>query len=202
MAGDLALMAQTEVGEFSEPSGDGRGGSSTLPHKANPVACARIIAAAKRAPGLAATLLGAMDHEHERGLGAWHAEWETLPELFRLTSAALEAAALIAEHGQFHDQRMRANLDLTAGLVFAEAASIALGRKIGKSAAHKLIERAARKAVAERRPLRDCIEADEEIAPYFDKPALDTLFTPENQLGSAPELTRRAVAAWRGQRQS
>jgi 3-carboxy-cis,cis-muconate cycloisomerase len=202
MAGDLALMAQTEVGEFSEPSGDGRGGSSTLPHKANPVACARIIAAAKRAPGLAATLLGAMDDEHERGLGAWHAEWETLPELFRLASAALEAAALVAEHGEFHARRMRANLDLTAGLVFAEAASIALGRKIGKSAAHKLIERAARKAVAEKRPLRECIEADQEIAPYFDKPALDTLFTPENQLGSAPELTRRAVAAWRGRRQS
>lgn len=198
MARDLSLMAQTEIGEFSEPSGDGRGGSSTLPHKANPVACARIIAAARRAPGLAATLLGAMDQEHERALGGWHAEWETLPELFRLASAALESACFIAEHGRFDTERMRANLGVTNGLVFAEAASIALGRKIGKSAAHKLIERAARRAVAEKRSLRDCIEGDEEIAPYFDAPALDALFTPENQLGSAPEFVKRTIAEWRG----
>jgi 3-carboxy-cis,cis-muconate cycloisomerase len=198
MAGDLAIMAQTEIGEFSEPSGDGRGGSSTLPHKANPIGCGRIIAAAKRAPGLAATLLAAMDQEHERGLGGWHAEWETLPALFRLASAALEAAALIAAQGRFDTERMRANLDVTSGLVFAEAASIALGRKIGKSAAHHLIERAARKAVEEKRPFRDCIEADQEIAPYLDRATLDALFAPENQLGAAPELTARAVAAWRG----
>ena len=96
MGRDLALMAQTEVGEFSEPSGDGRGGSSAMPHKANPVGCGRMIAAAKRAPGLAAALLGGMDQEHERGLGGWHAEWEVLPDLFHLASAALEAAGSLA----------------------------------------------------------------------------------------------------------
>ncbi|MGB0086548.1 MAG: 3-carboxy-cis,cis-muconate cycloisomerase [Rhodomicrobiaceae bacterium] len=197
MARDLALMSQTEIGEFSEPSGGGRGGSSALPHKANPVACARIIAAAKRAPGLAATLISAMDQEHERGLGGWHAEWEVLPELFQLASGALEAACLLAEHGHFNTDRMRANLALTAGLVMTEAVSIALGRKIGKAAAHNLLERAAQKAAAEKLPLRACLEADPEIAPHFDSTELDALFAPENHLGAAPDFARQAAASWR-----
>jgi 3-carboxy-cis,cis-muconate cycloisomerase len=197
LAHDLALMAQTEIGEFSEPSGDGRGGSSAMPHKANPVACARIIAASKRAPGLAATLLAAMDQEHERGLGGWQAEWEVLPDLFRLASAALEAANFIAEKGCFDIGRMRANLALTSGLVMAEAISTALGRKIGKAAAHRLMERAARAAVEAKRPLRVCLDADPEIAPHFNPAELDALFMPENHIGAAPEFTGRAVAAWR-----
>jgi 3-carboxy-cis,cis-muconate cycloisomerase len=197
MGRDLALMAQTEVGEFREPSGDGRGGSSTLPHKANPIACARILAAAKRAPGLAATVLAAMDHEHERSLSNWHVEWEVLPELFRLASASLEAACFIAENGVFDAERMRANLELTSGLVMAEAASMALGRKIGKSAAHRLVERAAQQAVRDNRPLRDCLASDPDIAVYLRNAELDALFAPQKHLGSAPELTLRAVAAWR-----
>jgi 3-carboxy-cis,cis-muconate cycloisomerase len=198
MARDLSLMAQTEVGEFAEPSGEGRGGSSALPHKANPVACARIIAAASRAPGLAATLIGTMDQEHERGLGGWHAEWEVLPELFRLASAGLESASFVAREGRFDTERMRANLEMTSGLVMAEAASVALGRKIGKAAAHKLIERAARQAVAEKRPLRACLETDPEVSTHFTPDELDALFTPENHLGAAPEFAKRAVASWRG----
>jgi 3-carboxy-cis,cis-muconate cycloisomerase len=197
MARDLALMAQTEIGEFSEPSGDGRGGSSAMPHKRNAIACGRIIAAAQRAPGLAATLLATMDQEHERGLGGWHAEWEVLPDLFRLTSAALEAACFIAENGRFDKERMHANLELTSGLVMAEAVSIALGRKIGKAAAQRLMQRAAHAAVEAKRPLRDCLEADPEIAPHFGPTELDALFTPENHFGAAAEFTKRAVAAWR-----
>jgi 3-carboxy-cis,cis-muconate cycloisomerase len=197
LARDLALMAQTEIGEFCEPSGDRRGGSSAMPHKANPVACARIIAASKRAPGLAATLLAAMDQEHERGLGGWQAEWEVLPDLFRLTSAALEAANFIAEKGRFDIGRMRANLALTSGLVMAEAVATALGRKIGKPAAQRVMQRAARLAVEQRRSLRDCLEADPEIAPHFSPAELEALFMPENHIGAAPDLTRRAVAAWR-----
>jgi 3-carboxy-cis,cis-muconate cycloisomerase len=197
MAGDLALMAQTEIGEFSEPADGERGGSSAMPHKANPVACARIIAAAKRAPGLAATLLSAMDQEHERGLGGWHAEWDVLPELFRLASAALEAACYVAEHGRFDTDRMRANLDATSGLVMAEAVSMALAAKLGKAAAHKAVGRAARRAAAEKLHLRACLAEDAEIAPHLDDAELDQLFAPENHLGAAPELARRVAAAWR-----
>ncbi|WP_088343165.1 MULTISPECIES: 3-carboxy-cis,cis-muconate cycloisomerase [Rhodomicrobium] len=198
---DLSLMAQTEIGEFREPGGDGRGGSSAMPHKANPVACARIIAAATRAPGLAATLLSVMDQEHERGLGGWQAEWEVLPELFRLTSGALEAALLLAAHGTFDPDRLAANLGLTRGLVMAEAAAIALGRKAGKAEAHRLIGRASQKAMAEHIHLRDALAADPDIAPHITAAERDALFAPENHLGAAPELTLRAVAAYRSKRE-
>jgi 3-carboxy-cis,cis-muconate cycloisomerase len=197
MARDLSLMAQTEIGEFAEPSGEGRGGSSAMPHKANPVACARILAAARRAPPLAATLLAAMDHEHERGLGGWQAEWEALPELFRLASAALESARLLAEHGRFDTGRMRANLDLTRGLVMAEAVSLALGRTVGKSAAHHLVEAAARKAIGQGVTLREALAADPQATAHLSAAELDALFTPENHLGAAPEFARRAASAWR-----
>jgi 3-carboxy-cis,cis-muconate cycloisomerase len=202
MAGDLALMAQTEIGEFSEPADGERGSSSAMPHKANPVACARIIAAAKRAPGLAATLLAAMDQEHERGLGGWHAEWEALPELFRLASAALESAGYIAEHGRFDPARMRDNLEATSGLVMAEAVSMALAAKLGKAAAHKAVGGAARRAVAEKLHLRACLAADPEIAAHLDDAELDRLFAIENHLGAAPEFARRVAAAWRRRTES
>ena len=197
LAGDLALMAQTEIGEFSEPAEDGRGGSSAMPHKANPIACARIIAAAKRAPGLAATLLAAMDQEHERGLGGWHSEWETLPELFRLASAALEAGLYVAEHGRFDVERMRVNLEATSGLVMAEAVSMALAAKLGKAAAHQAVGRAARRAVTEKLHLRAVLAADPDIAAHLDDTELDRLFAAENHLGAAPELARCAAASWR-----
>ncbi len=198
IARDLSLMAQTEIGEFREPSGDGRGGSSAMPHKANPVACARILAASKRAPGLAATLLATMEQENERGLGGWQAEWEVMPELFRLTSAALEAACTLIREGCFDQGRMRRNLDLTSGLVMAEAASIALGRAVGKSAAHRLMERAAKKAIADGVSLRACMEADQEIAAHLGGGALDAIFAPESHFGAATEFTKRAVSEWRG----
>jgi 3-carboxy-cis,cis-muconate cycloisomerase len=202
MGRDLALMAQTEVGEFREPSGDGRGGSSAMPHKANPIGCGRMIAAAKRAPGLAAALLGGMDQEHERGLGGWHAEWEVLPDLFHLASAALEAAGSLATEGHFDVDRMRLNLGMTGGLVMAEAVSIALGRKLGKAAAHRLIEAASRQAVAEGRPLKDCLAGASEIAAHFTEPDFAALFVAENHLGAASTFTNRAVDAWRSQKKT
>ncbi len=197
-ARDLALMAQTEIGEVREPAGEGRGGSSAMPHKTNPVACARIIAIAHRAPGLAATLLAAMDQEHERGLGGWQSEWEVLPDLFLLTAGALDAGLLLAEQGAFDTDRMRVNLHMTSGLVMAEAAAISLGRKIGNSDAHRLMARASRISASEKKPLRDCLTADPELRVHFSAAELDTLFTPENHLGAAPELIARAVAAYRG----
>jgi 3-carboxy-cis,cis-muconate cycloisomerase len=194
---DLASMSQTEIGEFREASGEGRGGSSAMPHKANPIGCGRIIAAAVRAPGLAATLIAVMDQEHERGLGTWHAEWEVLPELFRLASAALEAALTVVAEGEFDVARMRANLETSGGLVMAEAVSIALGRKTGKASAHKLVEEAARRSLAERRPLKEVLASMPEVAAHLGSAELGALFAPERHLGAAAEFTGRAVDAWR-----
>lgn len=193
VARDLALMAQTEIAEFAEPSGDGRGGSSAMPHKANPVACARILAAATRAPGLAATMLAAMDQEHERALGGWHAEWETLPDLFRLAAMAANASRDLAENGRFDTTRMRANLDITHGLIMAEAVTVALSERIGKTAAREVLEKAAARARAEGLPLREALAGAPDMAGKVSEEALDALLRPENYLGAAPDMARAAA---------
>ena len=142
-ARDIALLMQAEVGEASEGAQAGRGGSSTMPHKRNPVACAAVLACAARVPGLVATLLAAMPQEHERGLGLWQAEWETIPEIFRLAACALARSIEIAEGLEVDAARMAANLDARLGLTQSEAVVIALAGKIGRSAAHSLLETAA-----------------------------------------------------------
>jgi 3-carboxy-cis,cis-muconate cycloisomerase len=196
-ARDLALMAQTEIGEFSEAAGDGKGGSSAMPHKTNPVGCARILAASRRAPGLAATLLAAMDQEHERALGGWHAEWQALPELFGLAAMAAATAAELARHGEFHLEAMRDNLRATSGLIMAEAVTVALGERIGKSTAQSLLENAARRAKAERLSLAQALAAEPAVTAQLSAADLDKLLEPANYLGAAREMARRAAKQYR-----
>src|SRR5947208_1065404 len=132
IARDVSLMMQTDVAEAFEPSGEGRGGSSTMPHKRNPVAAATALAAATMAPNLAATIFAAQVQDHERSAGPWHAEWPTLPTLLLVTSGALAAIVDIADGLEVDAARMRANLDATNGLIMAEAVTMALAEKIGK----------------------------------------------------------------------
>jgi len=146
IARDISLMSQTEIDEVLEPSGAGRGGSSTMPHKRNPVSSAVMLQAAIRVPGLVSSLLMAMMQEDERGLGGWHAEWETLPDIVQLTAGAIHHLATIVPNLEVDVQRMRTNLDLTQGLIFAEAVSMALGEKIGRAQAHEIVEAACARA--------------------------------------------------------
>ncbi len=126
MARDISLMVQTEVAELSEPAGEGRGGSSTMPHKRNPVACAAVLAAAVRVPGLVGTMLTAMVQEHERALGGWQAEWETLPEIIFLSGEALQQMSDLLSGLEIHSDRMLVNLEITRGLVYAESVTMLL----------------------------------------------------------------------------
>src|SRR5262249_49501804 len=146
------------------PNEPGRGGSSTMPHKRNPVACAAVLQAAIRVPGLVGTMLAAMPQEHERGLGGWHAEWETLPEIVSLAGGAAHTIAEIALHLEVDAERMRQNLDSTHGLIFAEAATMALAQGMGKHAAHELVEAACNRARQENRHLREVLREDEEVS--------------------------------------
>src|SRR5258708_4551940 len=157
IARDVSLMMQTDVAEAFEPSGEGRGGSSTMPHKRNPVAAATALAAATMAPNLAATMFAAQVQDHERSAGPWHAEWPTLPNLQLVTSGALAAIVDLAEGLEVDVSRMRANLDATHGLIMAEAVTFALAESIGKSDAHHLVEAAAKKAGAGKQHLRDVL---------------------------------------------
>jgi 3-carboxy-cis,cis-muconate cycloisomerase len=175
MATDVANLASTEVGEAAEPYVAGRGGSTAMPHKRNPVSCTVILAAHGVAPGLAATLLTAMAAAHERPAGLWHAEWHALPMLFGLASGALREARALAEGLEVDPARMQINLDATHGLLFADAAAARLGAKLGREAAHALVEHAANEVrrtgdalltVLSRQP--EVIAAGIDLAPAFD----------------------------------
>ncbi|HKW55633.1 MAG TPA: 3-carboxy-cis,cis-muconate cycloisomerase, partial [Stellaceae bacterium] len=198
IARDISLMMQTELGEVLEPAGEGRGGSSTMPHKRNPVACAVVLAAATRAPGLVATLLAAMVQEHERGLGGWHAEWVALPELVILTAGALAQLADAIAGLEIHPERMRDNLDATHGLIMAEAVTMALAPKLGRLAAHERVEAACKRALAEGRHLRDVLAEDDAVTAELGPDGLDRVLDPRHYLGSAAALIERALAAREG----
>ncbi|MBD2839716.1 3-carboxy-cis,cis-muconate cycloisomerase [Pseudomonas sp. JM0905a] len=191
---DLSLLMQTEAGEVFEPSAPGKGGSSTMPHKRNPVSAAVLIGAATRAPGLVSTMFAAMPQEHERSLGLWHAEWETLPELCCLVSGALQQALLVVPGLEVDAARMRRNLDLTQGLVLAEAVSIALAQRIGRDAAHHLVEQCCRQAVKERAHLRAVLGANAEVSAQLSAAELDRLLDPAHYLGQARRWVDRALA--------
>lgn len=191
---DLSLLMQTEAGEVFEPSAPGKGGSSTMPHKRNPVSAAVLICAATRAPGLVATMFSAMPQEHERSLGLWHAEWESLPELCCLVSGALQQALLVVPGLEVDAARMRANLELTQGLVLAEAVSIALAQKIGRDAAHHLIEQCCKQAVREGAHLRAVLGANAEVSAQLSAAELDRLLDAAHYLGQARRWVERAVA--------
>ena len=194
IARDLSLLMQTEVAEAFEPAGEARGGSSTMPQKRNPVAAAAVLAAAARGPGLVATVLSAMVQEHERGLGGWHAEWESVPELCVLTLGALRRIAQTIEGLEVDAARMRANLDATAGQVFAEAAAMALAARIGKPQAYEIVERASRAARKSGKHLREALKEDATAAGHLTARDLDAIFDPANSLAAAAVFVDRVLA--------
>jgi 3-carboxy-cis,cis-muconate cycloisomerase len=195
IARDVSLMMQTDVGEAFEPSGEGRGGSSTMPHKRNPVAAASALGAATMAPGLAATMFAAQVQDHERSAGPWHAEWPTLPSLLLVTSGALAAIVDIAEGLEVDVIRMRANLDTTRGLIMAESVTFALAEKLGKSEAHHLVEAASKKAVAEKKALRDVLAGDPRVTQQLDAKKIADLFEPMSYQGVSQTMIDRLLAS-------
>ena len=192
-AKDAALLMQAEVGEVFESAEEGRGGSSTMPHKHNPVACAAVLAAAVRVPGLISTLLSAMLQEHERGFGLWQAEWETIPEVFCLTAAALRRSAEIAEGLEVDAKRMRQNFDAMQGVTLSEAVSTALARKTGRAAAHELLRKATSEAMTAKQPLESVLKAMPEITSHLSPDEIKLLLQPEEYLGSAQRFIDRVL---------
>ena len=199
IARDVSLMMQTDVGEAFEPSGVGRGGSSTMPHKRNPVAAASALAAATMAPNLAATIFAAQVQDHERSAGPWHAEWPTLPTLLLVTSGALAATVDMAEGLEVDVARMRANLDTTRGLIMAEAVAFALAEITGKSDAHHLVEAAGKAAVAGKKHLRDVLADDPKVTAQLSAKKIAELFEPMAYQGSSQALIDRLLASIEGE---
>ena len=192
-ARDIALLMQAEVGEASEATDMDRGGSSTMPHKQNPVACAAVLAAHAKMPGLVQTLLNAMPQEHERGLGSWQAEWDIVPEAFRLTAAALQYSIEIANGLVVDHERMQANLDALLGVTLSEAVSAALAPKVGRSAAHDLLRDAVLRVKHERRHLGEVLKQIPEVSAHLSNDDIDRLLNPRAYLGSAQRFITRVL---------
>ncbi len=194
LARDVALLAQTEVGEAFEPAAAGRGGSSTMPQKRNPVGASIAIAAAVRVPALVSTMLVAAVQEHERGLGNWPAEWETLPAIVLLAAGALDALIGTVSGLEVDGARMRANLDDSHGQILAEAVQMALAPALGRDVAHRLVGDASKRATREGRHLKDVLAEDPRVGEVVDAGALARLFDPLNYLGSTDLFIERALA--------
>ena len=195
IARDVTLMMQTEVGEAFEAGAPGRGGSSTMPHKRNPVGASAALSAAAVAPGLVATLLAAQVQEHERAPGGWHTDWMTFPTLALVTSGALSAVVEIAQGLEIDVERLRANLELTSGQIMAEAASFALAEKVGRAEAHALIRELSQQAEKEKRPLKEVLLGDIRVKMQLTAAEIDKLFIPLTYQGSAQTFIDRLVVA-------
>lgn len=199
MAKDWSLLMQTEIAEVFEPAAKGRGGSSTMPHKRNPVAAASILAAANRVPALMASVFQSMVQEHERALGAWHAEWLAIPEIFQLCAGALERSSDVLEHMQVNADAMQRNLECTHGLIMAEAVMMALAPKLGRLNAHHLVEQACQQAVAQQQHLKNVLANMEQVQAHFNDQALDELFNPASYLGNIQAQIDAVLHAQQGE---
>ncbi|MER6072842.1 3-carboxy-cis,cis-muconate cycloisomerase [Streptomyces sp. NPDC001817] len=186
LAVDVLTLSRTEIGEVSEGSG---GGSSAMPHKANPVRATLLLATARRAPQLAATLYGSLAAEDERPAGAWHAEWEPLRDLLRLAGGAAAHAAELAEGLRVHRAAMRRNLGITRGLIVSERLSAALSPVLGRARAKELLTQLARRAHTEERALRELLAEQAELKDID----VDDLCSPTHYTGFAGTLTDRAL---------
>ncbi|MCA8097503.1 3-carboxy-cis,cis-muconate cycloisomerase [Burkholderia contaminans] len=198
IARDVSLQMQTEVGELGEPAAAGKGGSSTMPHKRNPVGCAAVLTAAVRAPNLVATVFAGMVQEHERALGGWQAEWDALPDLARLTGGALAQIAQIVAGLDVNTERLAANLGLTRGLILGEAVMLALGDKIGRLDAHHVVEQASKEAVRTGATLFDVLAADATVSAHLSRDALARLLDPAHYVGEAQAYVDAVLALHAG----
>ena len=194
IATDMALLMQTEVGEAAEPYEAGRGGSSTMPQKRNPIASAYIIAAARGIHALVPQMLAAMAQDHERATGAWQSEWLALPQLFTLTDGALVHALALARGLTIDAGRMRRTLESQQGLIMAEAVMMALAEKLGRAAAHHSVQHACARALSEHRPLVAVLAEDAAVTAHFERAALERLTDPGRYLGEALAAVDRVLA--------
>ena len=194
---DVILLSQTEVAEVAEPSGEGRGGSSTLPHKRNPILSVTAVACSRRVQDLSRTLGAAMAGEHERAAGAWHAEWEALSGVLALTGGAAAAVREVTEGLEVYPEKMRENLYATGGLLLAESVTTAAAESLGRLEAHDLVQAAARRAADNGGPFREELLAQPALREVLSPEDVDAALDPAGYLGSAGRFVDRALTLYR-----
>lgn len=194
IARDISLLMQNEVAEVAEPVAKGRGGSSAMPHKQNPVGCSLMLAAAYRIPGLVSSFLSSMVQEHERAAGGWQSEWSTISSIVQETGLAVTSMAEVAEGLTVDAPAMRANLDATHGTIFAERATIMLSEKLGREAASDLVNRAIKESSAKQRNFVDVLSEVPEATAALGSAGLKDLGSPDRYLGVAEKFRRNLMA--------
>jgi 3-carboxy-cis,cis-muconate cycloisomerase len=192
---DVVLMAQTEVGEVAEPAGQGRGGSSTMPHKQNPVGSILALACARRAQASAGLLTGGLVQEHERAAGAWQAEWDGVSGALAAAGGAAASMAEVLLGLRVDRSRMAANLALTRGLILSERLVFALAERVGQADAKQLVSAAAARAALRGTTLREELEASEDV--LLTAAEIAVAFVPETYLGAADVFIDRALDLYR-----
>lgn len=197
IAGDAVLLAQTEVGEATEASAPGKGSSSAMPQKRNPVDATSAIAATRLAIGVVPVILSAMAQEHERAAGGWQAEWAAIPDLFRFTAHAVERVRDAVAGLQIDPARMSANLDLTQGLVMAEALTMALSPHVGRPTAYSIVQEACKQATAASIHLRQAAMQDAQVRAILSPAEIDHALDPASYLGSTNVFIDRTLEAYR-----
>jgi 3-carboxy-cis,cis-muconate cycloisomerase len=190
---DVILMAQTEIGEVAEPAGEGRGGSSTLSHKRNPILSVTAAANARRVLDLSHTLQAAMVGEHERAAGAWHSEWEVLSDALALAGGAAAAVREVTEGLEVYPEKMLENLNATGGLFLAENITTVAAEHLGRLEAHDLVEAASHRAMEDGKPLREELLSEPRLAEVLSEEAIDAALDPAGYLGSSGEFVDRAL---------
>lgn len=192
MATDLAFMMQTEVAEVFEGAAEGKGGSSTMPHKRNPVTIAAILANCSRIPHLVGNMMAQMPHVHERSAGLWHSEWELLTDIMKLAGGTIEKAVDLIQNLEVDINKMLSNLEITNGLIYAENVSFALAPKLGKIAAHEFTEKACKLAISTKKHLKAILLESNET---FDN--LDEIFDPKNAIGNSVSIVEKIVEKYK-----
>jgi 3-carboxy-cis,cis-muconate cycloisomerase len=195
IARDISLLMQGEIAEALEPPAQGRGGSSTMPHKRNPIGCTLTLAAAHRVPGMVASFLSAMVQEHERATGGWQAEWPTVAGIIQATGLAAASVAEMLEGLSIDPAQMRHNIDATDGAIFAERAMMLLAPSLGRDVAHKLLEEAVRRSTEQKRRLREVLGEMPEVTRLLDRVTLENLEAPEEYLGMADAFRTRLLSS-------
>ena len=194
IAKDISLMMQTEVAEAFEGLEENKGGSSTLPHKRNPVICATVIASAQRVPHLVSSMMSGLVQEHERSAGLWQAEWEVVEQLMGLTAGSLEKTVDLIRNLEIDQHKMKQNLELTRGLIYAENVSLALTPLLGKDKAHQWVQKACQQAIKSNSHLKDIL-----VASGYALPNLEELFNPELSIGNSQEMINEVLKNYENQ---
>lgn len=196
IAGDVALLAQSEVGEVSEGAAPGKGGSSAMPQKRNPVDATGTMAAARLAIGEVPVILSAMQQEHERAVGGWQAEWVAFPNLFCYTAGAVEHVRGAVSGLEIDEARMKANLDASGGLIMSESLTMMLARKVGRPEAFRIVQSIGKQISGSDKTLRQATLENEEVRAVLSPEEIEVALDPAGYLGSADVFIDRALAAY------